>query len=197
MKRSVWAAAAALCLLSGIWVPGALAQAVYGSILGTVTDPSGAAVNGAKVTVTSQTKNVTSETTSNESGNYTVTHLIPDVYVIRIEAQGFKVLEYKSIQVSADNGSRVDGQFQLGSNTEQVEVTSEAPQLKTDREDVSVEFDSKQLAELPIFNRNFQSLELLDARNSGHSRVEPRGHGEPAGQQADFRQRPTLQRHRI
>ncbi|HEX3822484.1 MAG TPA: hypothetical protein VHW45_19285, partial [Candidatus Sulfotelmatobacter sp.] len=58
MKRSVWVAIAALSLLLSFWMPAAVAQAVYGSILGTVTDPSGAAVNGAKVTVTSQTKNV-------------------------------------------------------------------------------------------------------------------------------------------
>ena len=63
--------------------------------------------------------------------------------------------------MSADAGSRVDGQFQLGGSSETVEVTSEAPQLKTDRADVSTEFSGKQLQELPIFNRNFQSMELL------------------------------------
>ncbi len=161
MKRSVWVAATTLSLLCSLWVPTAFGQAVYGSILGTVTDPSGAAVNGAKITVTSQTKNVSSEATTNESGNYSVTHLIPDVYTVRIEGQGFKLLENKNVQVSADNGSRVDGQFQVGGTSETVEVTSEAPQLKTDRADVSVEFSGRQLEELPIFNRNFQSLELL------------------------------------
>ncbi|HKH97608.1 MAG TPA: TonB-dependent receptor [Candidatus Sulfotelmatobacter sp.] len=161
MKRSVLAAMAVLSLVVGLWAPSALGQAVYGSILGTVTDPTGAAVNGAKVSVTSQAKNVTTTATTNDSGNYAVTHLIPDVYVIRIEAQGFKVLEFKDIIVQADTGARVDGQFQVGGSSETVEVTSEAPQLKTDRADVSVEFNSKQLSELPIFNRNFQSLELL------------------------------------
>jgi len=108
-----------------------------------------------------QTKNVTTDTTTNDSGNYSVTHLIPDIYSIRIEGTGFKVLEFKDVTVSADAGARVDGQFQVGGSSETVEVTSEAPQLKTDRADVSIEFTGKQLAELPIFNRNFQSLELL------------------------------------
>jgi hypothetical protein len=161
MKRSLWAAVAALSLLCTLCAPSAFGQAVYGSVLGTVTDPSGAAVNGAKVTVISQSKNVSTEVTSNESGNYSVTHLIPDVYTVRISASGFKILEYKDIQVSADAGSRVDGQFQVGGSSETVEVTSEAPQLKTDRADVATEFTGKQLEELPIFNRNFQSLELL------------------------------------
>jgi outer membrane receptor protein involved in Fe transport len=161
MKRSACTAVATLCLLCSVWVPSALGQAIYGSILGTVTDPTGAAVNDAKVTAVSQTKNVSTEVTTNESGNYSVTHLIPDAYTVRIEGKGFKNLEFKDIQVSADTGSRVDGQFQVGGASETVEVTSEAPQLKTDRADVSVEFSGKQLAELPIFNRNFQSLELL------------------------------------
>ena len=161
MKRSAWVAIATISLLCTLWVPVAIAQAVYGSILGTVTDPSGAAVNGAKVTVTSQTKNVSVTDTTNESGNYSVTHLIPDVYTIRIEGTGFKTLEYKDIQVSADAGSRVDGQFQVGSASEQVEVTAEAPQLKTDRADVSIEFSAQAVENAPILNRNFTSFELL------------------------------------
>ncbi len=161
MKRSLWGAVATLSLLCGLWVPSALGQAVYGSILGTVTDPTGAAVKGAKVTVTSATRATSETAETNESGNYNVTHLIPDAYSIRIEAQGFKVLQFQDVRVSADTGARVDGQFQVGSTSEQVEVTSEAPQLKTDRADVSVEFTAKQLEELPVYNRNFQSLELL------------------------------------
>ena len=161
MKRSAWVAAAALSLLVGLWVPAAVGQAVFGSILGTVTDPSGAAVPGAKVTVTSQTKDVSTTTTTNESGNYSVTHLIPDVYKISIEGKGFKTLEFQNIQVSADAAARVDGQFQVGSASEQVEVTAEAPQLKTDRADVSIEFNQKYVEDLPVMNRNFTSFELL------------------------------------
>jgi outer membrane receptor protein involved in Fe transport len=160
MKR-LWVALATLSLVCTLWVPGAMGQAVYGSILGTVTDPSGAAVAGAKVTVTSQTKNVSTTETTNESGNYSVTHLIPDVYTVRVEGTGFKTLEFKDIQVSADTGSRVDGQFQVGSASEQVEVTAEAPQLKTDRADVSIEFNERAVENAPILNRNFTSFELL------------------------------------
>jgi len=161
MKRSLWVAVATSTLLCTFWIPCAVGQAVYGSILGTVTDPSGAAVSGAKVTVTSQTKNVSTTETTNDSGNYAVTHLIPDVYSVHIEGQGFKTLEYKNIQVSADTGARVDGQFQVGSASEQVEVTAEAPQLKTDRADVAIEFNQRAVENAPILNRNFTSFELL------------------------------------
>jgi len=140
--------------------PNANAQAVYGSILGTVTDPQGAAVVGAKVTVIDQNKGTTQETTTNESGNYSVTHLIPDPYTVKVEAQGFKSAEQRNVIVSVDTGARADLQLQLGATTEAVEVTAEAPQLKTDRADVAVTFDSRMVEGLPLLNRNFTSLEL-------------------------------------
>lgn len=161
MKRSVWVTVALLSLLCGLWAPGAFGQAVYGSILGTVTDPSGAAVKGAKITAISEGKNVSAHEVSNDSGNYAVTHLIPDVYTVRIEGTGFKTIEFKGVIVSADTGSRLDGQFQLGGASETVEVTSEAPQLKTDRADVAIELSAQQVNELPVINRNFQSMILL------------------------------------
>jgi hypothetical protein len=144
-----------------MWAPKASGQAVFGSIAGTVTDPSGANVANAKVTVVDQGKGTTDQATTNESGNYNVTHLIPDSYTVRIEAPGFKVIEFKDIAVSADTATRIDGQFQVGSASERVEVTAEAEQLKTDRADVSIEFNEKYVEDLPIMNRNFTSFELL------------------------------------
>ena len=90
-----------LCLVFFLAVPKAPGQAVFGSILGTVTDPQGNAVSGAKITVTSTTKNFTFDAASNESGIYSVTHLIPDTYKVHIEATGFKAYDLPSIQVSA------------------------------------------------------------------------------------------------
>ncbi|MFI5071789.1 MAG: carboxypeptidase regulatory-like domain-containing protein, partial [Terriglobales bacterium] len=141
--------------------PQASGQAVFGGILGTVTDPQGAAVVGATVTVTDQDKGTTQETTTNDSGNYSVTHLIPDAYRIKVEAKSFKTSEQKDITVSADTAARVDLALEPGSTSESVEVTAEAPQLQTDRAEVSVEFDSKYIADLPVLNRNFTNFELL------------------------------------
>ena len=138
-----------------------VAQAVYGSVLGTVTDQQGAAVAGAKVTVTSVTKGTVEEATTNADGNYTVSHLIPDVYNVRVEATGFKAYEVKAIQVSADTGSKVDARLDVGEVTQSIEVTGEIPQLKTDRADVSITFNEKYATQLPVLNRNFTSFELL------------------------------------
>jgi outer membrane receptor protein involved in Fe transport len=161
VRRSIWAGLAVLCLLCGLKTSTTMAQAVFGSVLGTVTDPQGSAVSGAKVTVTSATKNTAVETTTNESGNYEVTHLIPDTYKIRIEAPGFKVTDIPSVQVSADASAHVDATMQVGSVTQSVEVTGEIPQLQTDRADVDVEFSQKYVEDLPVLNRNFTSFELL------------------------------------
>src|SRR5438552_9745964 len=148
---------AVFVVLAVVGAPLASAQAVFGSIFGTVTDPSGAAVPGVKVTVTSATKGTSTEATTNTDGNYSVTHLIPDTYNIRAEAAGYKAFEVKNIPVSADAAARVDGQFQVGGTTETVEVTSEAPQLKTDRSDVAIEFNQRYVEDLPVLNRNFTS----------------------------------------
>jgi hypothetical protein len=154
-------AAAVVGVAGTLCAPVAFGQAVYGSILGTVTDPQGAAVAGAKVTVTDQRKGTEDAATTNADGNYSVTHLIPDTYTVRVEATGFKVSEQKDVIVSADAGSRVDMQFQVGGATETVEVTAEAPQLKTDRADVAVSFNEKYVEDVPILNRNFTQLQLL------------------------------------
>ncbi|GAC1428323.1 MAG: hypothetical protein NVS1B11_07890 [Terriglobales bacterium] len=151
----------AVAMFVALWAPLSQGQAVYGSIFGTVTDPTGASVPNAKVTVTDQTKGTTEATTTNDSGNYSVTHLIPDTYSVRIEGSGFKVIEQKDIAVSADTSVHVDGQFQVGSSSEQVEVTAASPQLQTDRADVAVQFNEKYVEDLPILNRNFTTFELL------------------------------------
>lgn len=158
----------------------AFAQAVYGSILGTVTDPQGAAVPNAKVTVTDQRKGTSDTTTTNGDGNYSVTHLIPDIYSVSVEASGFKTTQQKDITVMADSGARVDLQMAVGSTSESVEVTAEAPQLKTDRADVAYEFNTKYVEDLPILNRNFTSFELLSPGTQklswGHAATEnPQG----------------------
>src|SRR3954468_21359723 len=140
---------------------GAFGQAVYGSIIGTVTDPQGAAVAGAKVTVTSVRKGTTLETTTNADGNFSVTHLIPDIYSVKVEGAGFKTSQTSDINVSADAAAHVDLQFQVGGTSETVEVTAEAPQLKTDRADVATSFNEKYVEDIPILNRNFTTLQLL------------------------------------
>jgi hypothetical protein len=164
-KQAIIGSFLILCLAIGLGAGSSLGQAVYGSIVGTVNDPQGAAIAGAKVTVTDLTKGTSEETTTNESGNYAVLHLIPDSYKVHIEAAGFKAYDVASVLVQVDTAARVDAQLQVGAVTQSVEVTGEVPQLKTDRADVSLDFSSEYVENLPLLNRNFTTL-LLDAPGS-------------------------------
>ena len=125
MKRARFASLLTLLLGLLLFLPmQSFGQAVYGSIFGTVVDSSGAVIPNAKVTVTDVRKGTSDSYTTNESGNYSATHLIPDIYTVKIEAQGFTTAQSDNIQVSADTGSKFDATLKTGSQTETDQVTS-------------------------------------------------------------------------
>jgi hypothetical protein len=136
-------------------------QAVFGSIIGTVSDSTGAIVPDAKIIITDVNKGVNFETRSNESGNYQQTHLIVGTYRVRVEKEGFQAYVQENVQVNVDAATAVNAVMQLGAVTQTVEVTAAVPLLKTERTDVSTTFTEQQVKELPIFNRNFTQFELL------------------------------------
>ncbi len=139
------------------------AQAVYGSIFGTVTDKTGAVVPGATVTVTDEAKGTVETVTTNESGEYTVGHLIPDTYDVKVDIKGFKSALTKGVALLADTAPRVDIALEIGgANAETVEVNADAvPVLKTDRADVSTVFNAQEVSDLPVGDQNFTNLQLL------------------------------------
>lgn len=161
-RTILWLAVLGVAILGAVWTPTASGQAVYGSIVGTITDPQGAALANAKVTVKSATKGTSVDVTSNSDGNYTVTHLIPDTYNVRMEAQGFKAWEAKEVRVFADQTARLDGALQVGGASETVTVeASDIPLIKTDRADVATTLTDKYVEEIPLVGRNFTDLQLL------------------------------------
>ena len=137
------------------------AQAVFGSIVGTVTDSSGAAVPNATITVTDVGKGTTQTVQSNASGNYTVSRLIPDTYTIKATAQGFSPAEADNVAISADTSPQVNLVFQAAGASQTVTVNAEASALQTDSADVSNVISSRQLQDLPNQNRNFTTFALL------------------------------------
>ncbi|HEY7116133.1 MAG TPA: carboxypeptidase-like regulatory domain-containing protein, partial [Tepidisphaeraceae bacterium] len=160
MRKSV-CAIAAFALLSVSLPFTARAQAVYGSIVGTVTDASGAAVPRAKVMITDTGKGVSYTTVTNESGNYSQTHLIVGAYQVRIEAPGFQAYVLQSVNVEVDASTQIDAKLAVGSVGEVVSVTAEAPLLKTERSDVSDTMTQKAVQELPVFQRDMSRLYFL------------------------------------
>ena len=138
------------------------AQAIYGSIYGTVTDNTGAVVPNAAVTVTDEAKGTSFNVVTNASGEYSVQHLIPDTYDVKVTASGFQTGETKGIQVFADSSPQANIQLVVGGASQTVEVNASAiPELKTDRADVATEFTSNTISSVPLPNRNFTALQLL------------------------------------
>lgn len=152
-------------LLAGVALSGGAfslhAQAIYGSLYGTVTDASGAAIPGATVTVTDLQKNTTQKLTTNGSGSWTADHLVPDTYQVRVEAASFASSQSQPLDIHADMGQKVDVQLNAAGASQTVSVTAEAPALETDRADVSTVLDARAITNLPNFQRNFTSFLLL------------------------------------
>jgi hypothetical protein len=136
-------------------------QAVYGSVVGTVTDASGAAVPGAKITITDVARGVSFTTLTNETGNYTQSHLIVGLYEVHVDAVGFSPYVGKNISVEVDATTRVDIRVTTGDVHEEVNVTGESPLLKTDRADVSDTVTQRVVMELPVLSRDVNRIYLL------------------------------------
>lgn len=137
-------------------------QAVYGSIVGTVTDSTGALIPNATITVTDAAKGTSTTLQSNASGEFTAEHLIPDPYDLTVTMAGFKTFSTKGLIVSADTSRKVEAALQTGAAGETISVDADSvPQLKTDRADVSTVFGAKEIQDLPVAGRNFTSLQLL------------------------------------
>ena len=142
-------------------VPSAQAQAVYGSIAGTVLDSSGGGVSGATVTTTDKERNVVYTTTTDSYGYYNQTHLIIGRYRVQVQLTGFKTEVVDDVNVAVDTVRTVDVTLQPGNVIEHVEVTDTIPLLKTERTDVSTTLSERQVDQLPTFSRNFSQLLLL------------------------------------
>jgi len=135
------------------------AQAVSGSLLGTVTDASGAAVPRAKVIITHTSTGISRSMETNESGNYSFPTLEPGVYRVTVEHTGFRTAVKEGADVLVNSSFRADLMLQPGQVNESVTVTAETALLQTDRSDTGRKIEVAQLANLPLaYNHNFQSL---------------------------------------
>src|SRR5438093_1043106 len=140
---------------------GAVAQIQNGQFTGIVTDPSGAAVPNAKVTVTNLGTNLTVTTTTNNSGLYTAKELPVGSYRISAEAKGFKTTTNNNVTLNAGTIERVDFKMAIGEAREVVEVSGEAAAVNTEDSKLSSTVTSTQIASLPLNGRNVYDLMQL------------------------------------
>jgi hypothetical protein len=134
-------------------------QAVTGSLLGTITDASGAAVPSAKVTITEVNTGLSRTMETNGSGNYSFPTLEPGTYRVTVEHAGFRKEVREGVELLVNSTVRADAMLQPGAITETVTITGEPTLLQTDRADTHTTIETAQLASLPLgYNHNFQSL---------------------------------------
>jgi hypothetical protein len=138
-----------------------IGQAVYGSIVGTVTDSSNATVPNAKVTIRDVGKGVSYLTATNETGNYSQIHLIAGLYEVRVEAPGFDTFVQQNVEVRVDSSVQINAQLHPGKVGETINVTAEAALLKTEKADISDNVSQKAVMELPVFSRDMSRLYFL------------------------------------
>jgi len=157
-----WQGRAALlgfAVLLGIATIPAAAQVLYGTILGTVEDASGALVPNAKVTVTEKATGFSRETTSDSAGNYTIPSVPIGTYTVKISANGFKTLTREGVVLNVNTTARINAALEVGAVSEQVTVEASAVTLQTDRSETKSEITSKVVTEMPLNQyRNYQAL---------------------------------------
>ncbi len=141
----------------------AFAQVQNGQFTGTVLDPTGAAVAGAKVTVVNAAIGINVSTTTNSSGNYTVKELPVGSYKLTAEAAGFKTYTDNNVVLNAGVIAHVDFKLQIGKASEVVEVTGAAAQVNTEDSKLATTVSSTQINNLPLNGRDVFDLMKMSA----------------------------------
>jgi hypothetical protein len=132
-----------------------------GSIQGTVTDPSGAVVSGAKVTITNKANGQVSTTNTSSSGAYNSGGLIPGEYIVRVEARGFKTTTVPiTVQVTVTASGNV--KLEVGQESQVVEVQGTSITVNTEQATVQGVLTADQIDKLPVDGRNFLDLAQLE-----------------------------------
>lgn len=141
----------------------ALSQNITGSLLGNITDPSGAPVARATVEITNIDTNQSVRTESDASGLYQSLYLRPGAYRIRVNAAGFKQSVRENVTIQVESAVRADFQVQLGEASATVTVTGEPPLVESETASLGQTVSTKTVEELPIQGRNIFDLAGLTA----------------------------------
>lgn len=148
-----------LALVSAVLIRPALAQVLYGSVIGTVTDASAAVVPNATVTMTSTETGLSRSTATDEGGRYSLVNVLPGRYDIKVSAKGFRTYSTTSFEVVPDTVGRLDMKLEIGQINETVTVSADAAALQTDKADTHSVIETEQVTSLPLSNyRNYQEL---------------------------------------
>jgi hypothetical protein len=150
-RRSIRGAWLLLTLL--LLAPLAFGQGITGTITGTVTDPSGAVVPGATVTIKQVSTNAIHKVVTSSAGTYTVTQLQPGTYTVAVAKANFKGFKQSDVVLQIDQVEEIDAQLTVGATTEMVEVTSAGPVIQTEDSSIGEVIDSQAIQNTPLNGR--------------------------------------------
>jgi outer membrane receptor protein involved in Fe transport len=151
-----------LCLLSMLFLSSALyAQQVTGAIVGTVADPSGAALSGAKVTARDLDRGTTLVTTSNDTGAFNLPIVPVGRYEVKAEVKGFQTAVNPAFELVLNQTVRVSFQMKVGEVSQTVEVTASSPILQTDTSLIGSVLEGNTIKQLPLSTHNTNQLTLI------------------------------------
>ena len=137
----------------------ATAQVLYGSVVGTVSDPSGAVIPGAAVTLTSKQIGASRTEKSDEGGRYSFVNVLPGTYDVSVTATGFRTFLAQGVDVTPNTIQRIDSKLEVGQIADQVTVEASAVALQTDKSDTHTEITTAAITNMPIGGyRNYQEL---------------------------------------
>src|SRR5260370_41878387 len=142
-------AVVALCILALITPNGHGQTLTTGQISGTVTDPSGAVVPRAQVTVSNTNTGIKRTTESSSDGYYLVPLLDPGTYVVNIAAKGFETVSREGITVAVSRSALVDFRLQIGAEEIKVTISTAAPLIEPSNPNTTTTFNATQLANIP------------------------------------------------
>lgn len=143
-------------------VPASYAQVLYGSLVGNVTDPSGAPVPQVEISITNTYTGQSRHTMANETGNYVFSNVISGTYALAASKTGFATFSASGIEVAMNSTMRVNVVLQIGAVTESIRVDASGPILQTDRAEVRHDIARKTLLSMPLPpGRNFQHTLVL------------------------------------
>ncbi|HSU61958.1 MAG TPA: carboxypeptidase regulatory-like domain-containing protein [Bryobacteraceae bacterium] len=137
------------------------AQVTTGTILGIVTDSTGAAVSGAQITITNVNRGTTQQYTTDATGSYTAPFLVPGTYRVEVEKAGFKRASSVDTQLEVDQKARVDFSMQLGQVSETITVEAAAPLVRSETAELGEVVNQHSVEALPLNGRNFAQLVYL------------------------------------
>src|SRR5919204_5371088 len=151
----------------GLLASSVLAQQQLGAIQGTITDQTRSVLPGVTVTITNLATGVSRTTVSNEAGVYRVASLDPGAYEVTVELSGFRPAKQPRVTVSVGATVGLDFQLQTGAVAETILVVGHAPDIQTEKADVSAIVEQKKVVDLPLIGRNPLALASLQPGLSG------------------------------